>query len=125
MNASIQNDIRFFLSAKITAKEVMATAWMIAKQVSKDHNISSKSIFSLCLKAAWKQVVVIVSIKNSYEARQLLAKNKFTYNKESKLWIREVLRTQVAQLINVEIKSAFCKHVDSTLDASYVVSFKK
>lgn len=124
MNASIQNDIRHFLSAKITAKEVMATAWMIAKQVSKDHNISSKSIFSLCLKAAWKQVVVIVKVKNGYSCRHILASSKFTFDKATKLWIREVLRTQVAQLINVEIKRAFYKHVDSTLDASYSVSFK-
>jgi hypothetical protein len=99
MNQSIIKDISYFFSAKFTAKEVMAQAWFAAKTIAKENNISSKSIFSLCLKAAWKQVVVKVCVESGFKSRQLLAKNKFTFNAESKLWIREMSRNEARDVI--------------------------
>jgi hypothetical protein len=81
----------------------MSQAWFAAQTIAKENGISSKSIFSLCLKAAWKQVVVKVCVENGFKSRQLLATNKFNFDEISKLWIREMTRKEARDVITHDL----------------------
>lgn len=89
MNA--QQEIKTYAVRLITAKEVMQTAWNIAKIVAKDYDgVTAKSLLSVALKRAWAAVKVTVSVFNAYNDRKILAFLGFVFNASNKAWEKEI-----------------------------------
>lgn len=89
MNA--QQEIRTYAVRPISAKEVMQTAWNIAKIVAADYeSVTAKSLLSIALKRAWAAVKVTVSVFNAYNDRKILAFLGFIFNESNKAWEKEV-----------------------------------
>ena len=93
MTMTASSEIQGFALQPISRKEVMATAWYIAKVVSADYGVSAKSLLALALKRAWRAVKVTLSVFNGYEDRKMLAFLGFVFNKENKAWEKEVQLT--------------------------------
>ena len=74
----------------VKATQVMATAWLLAKDAARQFNVSSKALLSAALKKVWSRVLVTVSVFNGYDKRVLLAKKGFVFNKLNKAWEIEV-----------------------------------
>lgn len=86
-----QQEIKGYAVRPISAKEVMQTAWNIAKIVAKDYEgVTAKSLLSLALKRAWRAVKVTVSVFNAFNHRQTLAILGFIFNEQNKAWEKEV-----------------------------------
>ena len=70
----------------VTASEVMAEAWRLAKLIASEYSISPKLLLPAAMRKVWAQVPAKIRLFDAYESRQLLSILGFKFNKENKAW---------------------------------------
>ena len=115
-------ELQFVHLSLVPRREVMATAWRLAKRVAAEFKISSKLLFAKALKLVWAKAKVKVSIFDAYDFRRELKIGGFTFNKENKAWECEMALGEFRRPSPVQYGRGFI-HLDSAFEKKHNLVF--